>query len=88
MSCDSIAGRSILQRAEKLGLDIVPVFIKGFGDVLPKTSSHLHPGQLSLEVMPRIRRDDSSQMGDYREMTKRLHKMYVRKYNEEVCHHR
>ena len=80
--------RGAFYLAEKLGLDIVPVFIKGFGDVLPKTSFHLHPGQLSLEVMPRIRRDDSSQMGDYREMTKRLHKMYVRKYNEEVCHHR
>ena len=65
--------RGAFYLAEKLGLDIVPVFIKGFGDVLPKTSSHLHPGQ---------------QMGDYREMTKRLHKMYVRKYNEEVCHHR
>lgn len=80
--------RGAFYLAEELGLDIVPVFIKGFGDVLPKTSFHLHPGRLSLEVMPRIRRDDSSQMDDYREMTKRLHRMYVRKFDEEVCHHR
>ena len=80
--------RGAFYLAEKLGLDIVPVFIKGFGDVLPKTSFHLHPGHLSLEVMPRIRRDDSTQMAGYREMTRRLHGIYVKKYDEEVCRHR
>ncbi len=68
--------------AEQLGLDIVPVFIQGFGHVLPKTSFHLHPGELSLEVMPRICRDDSSQMKGYREMTRQLRRLYLSKNNE------
>ncbi len=80
--------RGAFYLAEKLGLDIVPVFIKGFGDVLPKTSFHLHPGHLSLEVMPRIHRDDSSEMGNYREMTRKLHGVYLKKNNEEVRHYR
>ena len=80
--------RGAFYLAEKLGLDIVPVFIKGFGDVLPKTSFHLHPGRLSLEVMPRICRDNVSQMEGYREMTRMLHGMYVKKNDEKDCHHR
>lgn len=68
--------------AEELGLDIIPVFIKGFGKVLPKTSFHLNPGHMSLEVMPRIRRDDPEWACDYREMTKRVHQMYKAKSQE------
>jgi len=74
--------------AEKLGLDIVPVFIKGFGDVLPKKSFHLHPGDLSLEVLPRIHRDDETEMSNYREMSRRLHRLYLKMNNEEVHYHR
>jgi len=73
--------------AEKLGLDIVPLFIKGFGDVLPKKSFHLHPGDLSLEVLPRIRRDDESEMSNYREMSRRMHRLYLKMNHEEVYHH-
>ena len=73
--------------AENLNLDIVPVFIKGFGKVLPKESFHLHPGHMSVEVMKRIRRDDPQEMYGYREMAKRMRAVYIKK-NEEVCHHR
>lgn len=64
--------RGAFYLAEQLGLDILPVYIKGFGKVLPKTSWHLHPGHMSLEVMARQPLQDG-----YREMTKRMHKMYV-----------
>ena len=80
--------RGAFYLAEKLGMDIIPVFIKGFGQVLPKISWHLHPGHMSLEVMPRIRRDDAQQMCGYREMTRKLHGMYVKKNEEEVHRHR
>lgn len=76
--------RGAFYLAEKLQLDIVPVFIKGFSEVLPKTSFHLHPGQMSLEVLPRVERRDAA---DYRTVTKQLHALYAKK-NEEVCHHR
>ncbi|MBQ6203314.1 MAG: 1-acyl-sn-glycerol-3-phosphate acyltransferase [Prevotella sp.] len=80
--------RGAFYLAEKIGLDIIPVFIKGFGQVLPKTSWHLHPGRMSLEVMPRIRRDVDGQTIGYREMTRKLHGLYVKKNDEEVCSHR
>lgn len=79
--------RGAFYLAEKLNLDIVPVFINGFGKVLPKESFHLHPGHMSLEVMPRIRRDDPSWNIDYRDMTKRIRSVYLKK-NEEVRHNR
>ena len=79
--------RGAFYLAENLNLDIVPVFIKGFGKVLPKESFHLHPGHMSVEVMKRIHRDDPQEMYGYREMAKRMRAVYVKK-NEEVCHHR
>ncbi len=60
--------------AEQLGLDILPVFIDGFGKVLPKTSFHLHPGHMSVEVMPR----ESEALG-YRAMTRKMHQLYLKK---------
>lgn len=71
--------RGAFYLAEQLHLDIVPLYIKGFGEVLPKTSFHLHPGRMSLEVLPRIHYEESIKNTDYREMTKRVHRMYVNK---------
>lgn len=62
--------------AERLGLDIVPVSIEGFGKVLPKTSWHLHPGEMKMNVMCRIRRDDPTVVCDYRDMAKKVRKLY------------
>jgi len=79
--------RGAFYLAEQLSLDIVPVFISGFGEVLPKKSFHLHPGKMSVEVMPRIHRDDPAWACDYRDMARRLHTIYLNK-NEEVRNHR
>lgn len=75
--------RGAFYLAEQLSLDIVPVVIKGFSVVLPKKSFHLHPGKMSMEVMKRLLRSDSEQVPPYREMAKRLHKVYVEKINEK-----
>ncbi len=80
--------RGAFYLAEKIGLDIVPVFIDGFGEVLPKKSFHLHPGDMSMEVLPRIRRTDFSFEGDYRVMTKRMRDIYIEKRNEKMRNHR
>ena len=69
--------RGAFYLAEQLGLDILPVYLDGFGKVLPKPSWHLHPGHMSVEVMQRIRRDDPEWVCDFREMTKRVHRLYV-----------
>jgi 1-acyl-sn-glycerol-3-phosphate acyltransferase len=66
--------RGAFYLAEQLGLDILPVFIDGFGKVLPKTSWHLHPGHMSVEVMPR----ETEAIG-YRQMTRKMHQVYLEK---------
>lgn len=63
--------------AEKLGLDIIPVKIAGFGKVLPKKSWHLHPGQMSVTVLSRIERVTSDSMLGYREMARRVRNLYL-----------
>lgn len=70
--------RGAFYLAEQLHLDILPVFIDGFGKVLPKTSFSLHPGAMTMEVLPRIERE-SPDMEGYREMARRLYAMYVNK---------
>ena len=76
--------RGAFYLAEQLGIDIIPVYIDGFGTVLPKKSFHLHPGHMSVEVMSRIPVHSSG----YREMTKQMHSLYIKKRNEEMRHHR
>ena len=79
--------RGAFYMAEQLQMDIIPVFIDGFGKVLPKKAKHLIPGDMSLEVMPRIKRSDLTAAGDYRAVTKSMHDRYVRKH-EEMCDNR
>lgn len=74
--------------AEKLQLDIVPVYLDGFGKVLPKKGRMLRPGHMTTEIMPRIRRADVASVYNSRELTRHVHKMYVSKENEKVHNHR
>lgn len=77
--------RGAFYLAEQLQLDIIPVYIKGFGNVLPKTSFHLHPGRMSIEIMEKISCNTFSPEYDYRQMTKKIHRMYIEKDHEEMC---
>ena len=60
--------------AEQLNLDIIPVMIEGFGKVLPKSSWHLHPGEMKMTVYQRIRREEITD--GYRVLTKKMHNFY------------
>jgi len=73
--------RGAFKMAQELGLDIVPVFISGFSEVLPKTSFHLHPGKMRLEVLPRFHADDErwKSEGGYRDVAKAMHRVYLDK---------
>ena len=79
--------RGAFYLAEKLQLDIIPVFINGFGKVLPKESFYLHPGEMSLEVMERISRKKVSPNSNYRDICKELHHIYEKKH-EKMCNNR
>ena len=73
--------RGAFYLAERLALDVVPVVIDGFGKVLPKKSFYLHPGHLTMKVLPRLLRENITE--DYRIVTKQLHQEF-----EKVYHHR
>ncbi|MDE7376448.1 MAG: 1-acyl-sn-glycerol-3-phosphate acyltransferase [Muribaculaceae bacterium] len=46
--------RGAFEAAQQLGLDIVPVAIKGARDVMPRGSFCLRPGTIDIEILPRI----------------------------------
>ena len=74
--------------AERLDLDIIPLYIEGFGDVLPKKKFCLQSGSMKLEVMPRMSRDVLKEMGGYRIVRKQMQQLYRDKRHEEVCNNR
>lgn len=69
--------RGAFYLAERLQLDIVPVVINGFGKVLPKKSWHIHPGKMTMKVLPRLHRDDPPPMLGYREMTRKVRQLII-----------
>lgn len=46
--------------AEKLGLDILPVMIHGGSEVSPKGSFIIRDGSFTIEILPRIKAEDST----------------------------
>jgi len=74
--------RGAFKLADDLKLDILPIVIRGFGDVLPKTSWHLHPGKMKVEVKARLKRDDKEwDDNNYRGITRYMHRYYLAEYN-------
>ena len=73
--------RGAFYLAQILNLDIVPVYLDGFTDVMPKGSLFIRNGHMSLKVLPRI---DNSVVEDagYRLMAKNLHALYVKMSTE------
>ena len=62
--------------AEKLGLDLLPVFIHGAGDCMNKGENHLRGGSITLKIYPRVKPGDPNYGSDYHEMTKSMLAFY------------
>jgi len=62
--------------AEKLGLDILPVFIHGASDCMNKGENHLRGGRVTIKIGQRIRLSDTSFGKDYHERSKLVQKYY------------
>lgn len=58
--------------AEEFGLDIVPVYIHGNSEVLPKGDFIIYDGSITVKVGDRIYKDDSSFGETYSERTKKI----------------
>lgn len=77
--------RGAFTLAASLGLDVLPLYIHGFGDVLPKTDFMLRRGQLYLEVGERVPAGSAEILPetgepDWRSVTRAFHALYVREY--------
>jgi 1-acyl-sn-glycerol-3-phosphate acyltransferase len=77
--------RGAFYLAQKLNLDIVPVFIHGVGHVLPKNDFMLRQGNIYVEVEKRISMtNDNDNNDDFKQKTKSIHQYYVNHY-KEIC---
>ena len=66
--------------AEQLGLDIVPVFLHGLNDVLPRNSFVVYGGNITVSIHQRILLDDARWGDGYVQRTKKIHSYYVTEY--------
>ncbi|RMZ60531.1 glycerol acyltransferase [Chryseobacterium nematophagum] len=69
--------------AEKLNLDIVPVYIHGNSEVLPKGDSIIYNGSITIKIGDRIKNDDFTFGKTYSERTKKIN-AYFRKEFEQL----
>ncbi len=70
--------RGAFELAEKLGLDVLPVVIHGFGHVLPKRDFMLREGEIYAEVLPRVAL--SSAGDDLKSRTRWFRAFYLSEY--------
>jgi uncharacterized protein len=68
--------------AEKLGLDLLPVFIHGAGDCMNKGENHLRGGSITVKIYPRIKPGDQAYGKDYHEMTRFMLTFYRTEYKK------
>lgn len=64
--------------AEKFGLDILPVYIHGNSEVLPKRDFIIYDGAITVKIGERIKKEDESFGKNYSERTKKIN-AYFRK---------
>ena len=69
--------------AEQLGLDIVPVMLHGFNQVVPRGSVSAYPGELTVTVGKRIQ--PSALGSTYVERTQAMHRLFVEQYAATVA---
>ena len=73
--------KGAFQLAQALKVDLLPVFIHGAHDVMPKNDIVLREGQLYVEIDQRISAQEVSSM-DARALTSKVHKYYIEHYAE------
>lgn len=62
--------------AQRLGADILPIYLDGPGRVLPKTDFTLHSGTITVEVGQRVTAGDVAMGSTYQEQTSAWRKWY------------
>ena len=73
--------KGAFQLAQALNLDILPVFIHGVHDIMPKNDFVLREGQIHVEIGKRMPADEAKNM-ETRSLTSQLHEFYISHYEE------
>ncbi len=68
--------------AKAYGLDILPIFLVGLGDVLPKDELVFRRGKMHLEIGQRFAANDTAWGTTPRETTRLVRQLFVRHYAE------
>jgi len=76
--------RGAFYLAERLNIDIIPVFIHGVGHVLPKEDFLLRKGSIDICIMPRITADDERFSNDYSLRSLQMRRYYQDEY-KKIC---
>lgn len=68
--------------ADKLGLDITPMYLYGPGKILPKRTYHLQKGPIYLEIGDPISQQELKSMGDTKTQASQMRKHYICEYGK------
>lgn len=66
--------------AEQFGLDVLPLYIHGNSEVLPKGDFIIYDGSITVKVGERISKDDMSFGKNYSERTKKINAYYRKEF--------
>ncbi|GAB0156353.1 MMPL family transporter [Chryseobacterium sp. Alg-005] len=66
--------------AEQFGLDILPLYIHGNSEVLPKGDFIIYDGSITVKVGDRIKQDDAGFGNNYSERTKKINSYFRREF--------
>lgn len=68
--------------AEQMGADVLPLFIHGMSDVMPKSSAWCFRGKITVEVGRRISPSDTEMGATYQERTKAVRHLYETHFSQ------
>jgi hypothetical protein len=68
--------------AEQLSLDIIPIVIHGYSEVLPKGDFIINGGQTTLNILNRIKPDDPDFGADYATKAKKISGLFKKEYQQ------
>ncbi len=72
--------KGAFEYAKELNIDILPIIIQGAGDCIPKGEPFLKSGQISVNILKRIKVDDFGNTS--REQAKNIRKLIQKEYAE------
>ena len=67
--------------ASRLNLDILPIYLHGLNNAMPRGSFAMHPTTATMVVGERITSDSSLWGEDYQETTRRIHRHFLAEYD-------